>query len=363
MFIGRHFIIAAGLLTLSVASAPAQSVTSARSGTLHYFEGDISLNGEPLQWKAAKFPEVRDGMVLRSALGRAEILLTPGVFLRMGENSALRMLDSRLAATRVELISGTIAVESDDPRTSTRNAPVTIILADRELRIVKSGLTEITSEPFEVRVFKGEAQVSSASESVNVKDGRLLTYSAGPVISRFDTKIADDLYLWTRDRSRQLSAASMASANSLTDWKGGWHYNAGLSTFTLVPAGGTYWSPFGTGFFSPGSVGDYYVPTAYWYGGATRGASAVGQTLVTGQGPSTRIASPVATSRGGEIQAPMLGSPMRGGFGGAAAPQQGAGGSFGGAPIAGGGIGAAAISSAPAVAPSGIASGGGPRGR
>ena len=361
MSTGRRFLIAASLVSFVALSAPAQSVTSARSGTLHYFEGDISLNGEPLQWKASKFPEVKDGMVLRSAIGRAEVLLTPGVFLRMGENTAIRMIDSRLATTRVELISGTIAVESDDPRTSVKNAPVTVVLADRELRLVKSGLTEMTTEPFEVRVFKGEAEVSSSPQAVLVKDGRLLTFSDGPVVAKFDTRTADDLYLWTRDRSRQLSAASMASANSLSDWKGGWYYNPNLNMYTLVPAGGTSWSPFGNGFFSPGTIGDYYAPTAYWYGGATRGAAAGGQALMTGQVPGTRISSPIAASRGGEIQVPVSGSPMRGGFGsGGAAPQPGGiGGGFGSAPIAGGGFGGGAVASAPA---GGIATAG-PRGR
>ncbi len=48
--------------------------------------------------------------MLRTGQGRAEVLLTPGVFLRVGENSAIRMLDNRLLSTRVEIVSGNAIV-------------------------------------------------------------------------------------------------------------------------------------------------------------------------------------------------------------------------------------------------------------
>ena len=54
--------------------------------------------------------------MLSTGQGRAEILLTPGVFLRVGENTSIKMLDNRLLSTRVEFLSGSAIVESDDPR-------------------------------------------------------------------------------------------------------------------------------------------------------------------------------------------------------------------------------------------------------
>lgn len=331
-------------LILTAAFAFGQTVTSARSGTLHYFQGDISLNGEPLQWKVSKFPEVRDGMVLRSGLGRAEVLLTPGVFLRMGENSAIKMLDTRLAATRVELLSGTIAVESEDPRMSVKSAPVTLISGDREIRLSKNGFLELSADPAELRVFKGESIVAAAGQNISVRDGHVLAFTDTLTVAKFDTRSADDLYLWARDRSQQLSAASMSTARSLDDSKGGWHYNSGLNMYTLVTAGGTSWSPFGYGFYSPGSVGDYYSPVAYWYGGATRGASAGGQALSAQGHPTTTLFSPVAAFRTSQSD-----FPTRGGSGG------GFTGGFGGG--GGGGASAAAAPTAPPVISHG------PRGR
>src|SRR5579863_5904011 len=95
--------------TLAVATVLAlpcdgQSVISARSGVVHFFEGTVYLGGELLQPHLGKFPCMAEGAELRTAAGRAEVLLTPGVFLRLGEKTAIRMLANDLADTRVELL-------------------------------------------------------------------------------------------------------------------------------------------------------------------------------------------------------------------------------------------------------------------
>ncbi len=106
--------VSSALAAMSVMGAVcyAQSVTSAHSGTLHYFEGEVSIDGTPVQSKVGKFQEVKEQGVLSTALGRAEVLLTPGVFLRLGENSSIKMLDTRLVSTRVDILSGNVMLES-----------------------------------------------------------------------------------------------------------------------------------------------------------------------------------------------------------------------------------------------------------
>src|SRR5580658_7660059 len=135
------------LVAMTAAVCSAQSVTSAHSGTLHYFEGDVSIDGAAVQAKVARFSEIKEQSVLSTGLGRAEVLLTPGVFLRMGENSAIKMLDNRLISTRVEIMSGNAIVESDDPQLSIKDSPVSMIYKDYEIRMVKHGLVEIGTAP------------------------------------------------------------------------------------------------------------------------------------------------------------------------------------------------------------------------
>jgi hypothetical protein len=321
------------LMAVTAAVCSAQNVTSAHSGTLHYFEGDVSVDNTPIQSTAGRFSEIREQSVLRTAQGRAEVLLTPGVFLRVGENSALKMLDNRLVSTRVEILSGTVIVESDDPQMSIKDSPVTLIYRDYAIQLVKHGLVEISSDPSQMKVYKGEAVIDTtstgaANEHATVREGRLLPFSAALVTERFNDKIGDDLYLWARDRSQSLSAANMSSALSLNsngyasgsgsgagNWTGGWYFNPYLNVYTFVPAGGTFWNPWGYGFFSPATIAGYYTPSNYWYGGGgARGTGSIGRPL-TEVADSTRTqAAPLSSIRSVNSSGlPALGLPVRGG--------------------------------------------------
>ena len=327
--------ISSALAAMSVMGAVcyAQSVTSAHSGTLHYAEGDVSIDGTPVQSKVGKFPEVKEQGVLSTALGRAEVLLTPGVFLRLGENSSIKMLDTRLVSTRVDILSGNVILESDDPQMDLKDSPVVVLYKGYEIRIQKHGLLELNSDPGQLKVFKGQALVELASGSgINnrtvVKEGKMLPFSAALLTEKFDDKVGDELYLWARDRSQVMSAANMSSARSLSSslgygfasglggWNGGWYFNPFFDMYTFVPLNGALWSPFGFGFFSPGAIYGYYTPTTYWYGGGGPvGASAGGRPVFSGIGTSTNgRPAPIGqllNSNVGRLAA--TGSPMRGG--------------------------------------------------
>src|SRR5579884_808545 len=78
------------LIGLAVFSATsfAQSVVSARSGVIHFSEGSVFLDGQPVEQKFGRFAEMKAGSELRTDWGHAEVLLTPGMFLRIGDNTA-----------------------------------------------------------------------------------------------------------------------------------------------------------------------------------------------------------------------------------------------------------------------------------
>jgi hypothetical protein len=345
------------VIAASVALSPtvswAQSIVSAHSGTVHYFDGAVSVDGEALHAKTGRFSELKEQQVLKTTQGRAEVLLTPGVFLRVAENSEIRMLDNRLASTRVELLSGSVAVESDDPQMSTKDSPVTLIYKDYDIRMVKYGLLEVSTEPAVVKVYKGEAAVTTADSRATVKEGHQLPFSAALLTEKFNDKVGDDLYLWSRDRSQSLSAASMSSARSLNSglagsgfssggvgygglngWNSNWFYNSSLGMYTFVPGGGMFLNAFGYGFFSPYTIYDYYTPTNYWYGGA---AGMIGRPI-NGVTTATTATAPLSTLRGGASAhtggIPALGAPMRGGGVVAAGNGGGRNADFGGAGIA-----------------------------
>jgi hypothetical protein len=335
MYTQSRFASAVVLLSLTSVAASAQSVVSAHSGTLHYFDGAVTIDGARVESKVGKFSEIKENSVLRTGQGRAEILLTPGVFLRVGENTEIRMLDNRLLSTRVEILSGSAMVESDDPEVSVKNPAVTILYKEYEIQPLKFGVFEITSEPNQMRVFKGQATVQAGTNRITVKEGRLMPFSAALLTEKFDEKQADDLYLWARDRSAYLSAANMSSARSLASsggygngfgsgygydaslpgarngFSGNWYFNPFLNMYTYMPYGGTLWSPFGYGYYSPYTIYSYYSPGGYyWSGGGGSRAGSTGVPL-TNIGTSSLAASQVSHIGGGANTHPTLGSPVR----------------------------------------------------
>ena len=108
---------AALLLSLATLLAPAfingQSADPAVPGTLNYVEGQVSMNGHAVNQSSVGSSELQEGQVVETGNGKAEILLTPGVFLRLNDNSAVRMISPELAKTKVELVKGRADVEVD----------------------------------------------------------------------------------------------------------------------------------------------------------------------------------------------------------------------------------------------------------
>ncbi len=142
-------------------AAWAQSVISAHSGVVHYVEGDVTIDGAGIHPRFAEFPDLKDGQVLATEEGRVEVLLTPGVFLRLAENSSVRMISNSLVDTRVEVVSGSALVEAGE---LLANNAVTFESHGAQIAIPKKGLYRIDADSARLQVYDGQAIVSSASE-------------------------------------------------------------------------------------------------------------------------------------------------------------------------------------------------------
>ena len=134
--------------------AYSQAVISAHSGVIHYVEGEVTIDGTPTdpkftQTPQVKFSELRNNQILETREGRAEILLTPGIFLRLAEDSSVRMDSNVLSDTRLELLKGTALVEVAELLPG--NA-ITIRLAGLQVGFPKRGLFRLEAEAERVRV-------------------------------------------------------------------------------------------------------------------------------------------------------------------------------------------------------------------
>src|ERR1700691_1875481 len=101
-----RWILCSAFTLLVGLPALAQSVISAHSGLIHFADGSVFLDDQRVEQKTGKFDQMKNGSELRTEEGRAEVLLTPGTFLRVGANSAVRMISNDLDNTRVELLNG-----------------------------------------------------------------------------------------------------------------------------------------------------------------------------------------------------------------------------------------------------------------
>jgi hypothetical protein len=305
-----------------------QSANPAVPGTLNYVEGQVSINGQVVNELSASSTQLRAGQVVATGNGRAEILLTPGVFLRLGDNSAVSMVSPDLARTEVELLKGRADVEVD--QLYKQNNLLVKINVD-ETRLLKTGLYAFNFENGTVRVFDGEASVlpvNGQQKPVVVKKGHELAVNGeGEKPKDFDQKASEDaLYNWSSLRSQYLGEANVQLASAYEGAPGfapGWFWDAGLYGYTWLPGDGAFFNPFGYGFYSPYYLFDGGFVYGYGHGygrGGYRGGYRNGQTSFHGE----RAAGGFHGGNGSAFQG---GAGFHGGGGGF---QGGAGGFHGG---------------------------------
>src|SRR5579859_1289473 len=233
---------------------------AAMPGTLNYVEGQVSMNDQSLDAKSVGVVDLQNGQVLETGNGKAEILLTPGVYLRLGSNSSVKMISTNLTNTQVALNSGEAMLEVDKLY---KENDIRISQPGANTRVVKTGLYDFDAANQDVRVLEGKAIVSADDRNTTVKKDHEVALNDAKVKSRgFDAKAVtqnDDLYRWSSLRSEYLSEANVDTARLYyaNGWYGpgwwgpGWYWNPWFAGFTFVPGGGFFYNPFGWGFYSP----------------------------------------------------------------------------------------------------------------
>ena len=238
-----------------------------------------SVDGEPVQLNFGKFPVVKEGKTLATDDGRVELLLTPGVFLRLDRNSAVKMLSSELSNTLVEITGGAALVEVVELGKEHR---VAVKLAESETVLSRSGLYRFDAGLQQVSVYEGKAQVSLKEESIGLGKGHAVTVGSGLTVAKFDVKETDSLYEWSQQRAyliarANVGAASAFKSNGYRMSSSGWAWNPDYGLLTFLPRSGYYRGGFGWGYYSPGAVWQYYNSGYYQnqngYSGNNRGGS------------------------------------------------------------------------------------------
>ena len=307
-------VLAFALLCVAF-GAQAQSrdarIVTARAGGVNYISGSVSVKLEgQTEWAALTTEQNLDSgdAVKTGANGRVEVLLNPGSYLRVGENSEFELADASLDDLRIKLLKGSAVVEA------TGYGDVELLIAvetpHTKVSIIRSGIYRLNVLPSgitEVAVFKGRALVGP-DQATLVKGGQTARVVGGSNIevAKLDKKNKDALDVWSKERAGELASANRKlqarllrpalARMSLDDfWMHGssrfgpsglWAFNARVGCYTFLPLYGNWSSPYG----------GYYDRRIYggdtWCRGCQHNPSGQSPTFAPGGGTATSYPTP-----------------------------------------------------------------------
>jgi FecR protein len=257
-----------------------QRFVSARAGGVNFVSGDVSARheGESDWSRISVKDDLKNGDTVRTGPdGRAEVLLNPGSYFRMGEGSEFVMVSTSLDDLQLGLARGSAVIEATGY--NDLDLSINVATPQAHVKIVRSGIYRLNVLPSgetEVAVLKGRALVGESNATV-VKGGGVARVGKGGVeLAKFDKESRDSLDLWSRDRGKELAKANeniqrrsamMMLAHMRTDSffdpdglnAGIWYWNQPKGCYTFLPFYGGWGSPYGFGYFSwlyvPGGCG------------------------------------------------------------------------------------------------------------
>lgn len=270
-------IVGVALMALSfVAAATAQDETiaaaagdkyviSAKAGGVNFVEGAVGVVREAgTSGYLLKGDKLQIGdRVSTGADGKAEILLNPGSYLRLGGNSVFEFKTTSLDDLQLRLDAGSAIFEVF----ATEDFKVTVNSPKTKFSLIDSGIYRIdvaADGSGKVSVWKGRAQIGTDSAGI-VKSGREGMLSGSQAaITKFNRGDKDSLEIWSKFRAKELAKVSgnLARNNLRTSlmrsflgrgWNmydsfGLWVYDPFSRSHCFLPFGYGWYSPYGFGF-------------------------------------------------------------------------------------------------------------------
>jgi hypothetical protein len=301
----------------SVAQNREKFVISARAGGVNAVTGRATVHARGnADWRQLTIKEdLETGDVVRTGVdGRVEMLLNPGSYMRIGENSEFELADNSLENLEVRLSRGTAIVEvtgADDEALL-----IGITTPHTRLTIVRRGLYRVNVVPgdtTELIVRKGRVVIEDSH--TKVKGGNKVIFSGASTsvakLEKVDKKNSDNLEGWSKDRAQLLAKAndrlsrgelgrSLASFSNeafgffnFQRQAGLWFFNRDAGCFTFLPFSYGWGSPYGHGYSS------FYYGGPHWLGRQD------GYGPVFGNGPERRPIGSGGDRSGGPAHPPM----------------------------------------------------------
>jgi FecR protein len=293
-------------------------VISAKAGVVNLVEGDVRVT----RARPFAIPEIllsgdelQGGDTVKTGTtGRAEILLNPGCFLRLGTESEFVFMFDNVTSERLKLVRGSAVLEA-----SAIDGAIVVETPKSRFEIARDGLYRFNVSPdgkADVAVRKGRVLVGGST----IKGGKHALVDGGTAaIAKLNKQDADVLDEWSRDRSKALIAANSRLSNAgmsrtlgISFIRNSWIYDPFCRCYTFLPFVGGFSSPYGWGY----SVCNPYGSSYYYRPRNNSGGSWAG-----GNGGGTHSGGSNGSGSGGRaVGGGPVGGGSRPGGGGAVSP-------------------------------------------
>lgn len=313
------FSLPAGSFAQSPIPTRDRFVISARAGGVNAVTGRATVRTHgKTEWELLTIQEdLKTGDSVKTDMdGRVEMLLNPGAYLRLGENSEFELANNSLDNLEIRLIRGTAIVEATGADDS--QLQINISTPHTKLAIVRRGLYRLNVVPgdnTELIVRKGRVMLNKSQTKIT--GGNKVVFSGETFLvakmQKADKKKVDDLDTWSKERAETVAQAnrkirqremSALTAGVRDRWfntfsassPGFWYFSSRFGCYTFVPYFMGWGSPYGSHYsraFFPG-----------YYCGGCRGIINYRRNFPSG---NTSIAGGNGGSSGGRSSAPANG--------------------------------------------------------
>jgi FecR protein len=301
-------------------------VITAKAGGVNSVSGRVEVKGfRGADWVALSVTDdLRTGNVVRTGTdGRVEMLLNPGSFLRIGENSEFELTDNSLENLEVRLIQGTAIIEATGADTT--ELAINITTPHARMVIVRRGLYRVNVIPGDAtELFVRKGRVLLAHSQTKIKEGNKVVFSSTAFsVAKIQKaeKQKDNLDAWSKQRAevvaqvnRRIPTRELNSFMSGLDtfwWasfsassSGVWLFSPYSHCFTFMPFYLGWGSPYGASYsriFDCGCFGlrgfnnaarTVYTSPTVWPSNSGSSRPGSGPSTGPGSGPSPGPAIP-----------------------------------------------------------------------
>jgi hypothetical protein len=189
-----------------------------KGGLINLVEGDVSINSKGNLEEAALQRKLATGdSVVTGSRSRAEILLNPGYFLRVGPDTEFRLAHLSIEDQRLEVIRGALIVEITHRRPSGFYDPYTLLTASTPFGDVSfPGMgvffVRVSATEADVTAIKGKAVVAKRTLAA----GNKAVLQPGNVVTSSTQPLDDELSQWNAERARAQARLNARVAGE--DW-------------------------------------------------------------------------------------------------------------------------------------------------